>query len=208
MGSLVAVDRAAGRTSEASRDAIRAAAGDPGRLASVLDPVATDAASGSRESLELLVWAVDELNLAVPAIKRILIDETDVDDVAQDVLITVAEKASSFRGQARFTTWLSQVARNKAIAHLRRKREEADLTEVEESDAARISSQLASRATLYDVVAALPDHYRRAVVLRDVEQLSYDQVAERLDLNLNTAKSHVARGRALAAAKLVERRGA
>lgn len=201
------MDEQAERAPKVTREAIKAATGDSDRLAAVLDGVAAEAASGAREPLELLVWAVDDLDLARPAIKRVVINETDVDDVSQDVLITVAEKISSFRGDARFTTWLSQVARNKAIAHLRRKRDEADLTEAEESDAARISSQLASRATLHAAMTDLPDHYRRAVVLRDVEQLSYEQVAERLDLNLNTVKSQVARGRALVAAKLIERRG-
>lgn len=200
------VDQRAGRSPGVTRDAIRVAASDPSALAKAIDPVATQAASGSREALELLLWAVDDLKLAAPAIKRIAVNEADIDDIAQDVLIVVAEKISQFRGEARFTTWLSQVARNKAIAHLRRKRDEADLADVEPSDAARISSQLASRATLHSVIAALPDHYQRAVVLRDVEQLSYDQVAKRLDLNVNTVKSHVARGRALVAAGLVERR--
>lgn len=201
------MDRAEERQREVTRGAIRAVAGDPAALAKILDPMAARAASGALDALDLLLWAVDDLGLALPAIRRIVINEADVDDVAQDVLIAVAEKVSTFRGESRFTTWLSRVARNKAIAHLRCKREETDLAGMELSDTARISSQLASRATLHGVIAGLPDHYQRAVVLRDVEQLSYEQVAQRLELNLNTVKSHVARGRALVAASLVDRRG-
>lgn len=190
----------------ALRSRITGAAGDPARLADQLHPLASAASAGDTRALDLLLWAVDELRLARPAIRRVVINESDVDDVAQDVLIAVAETVSGYRGDARFTTWLSQVARYKAIAHLRRKRDEADLGEVEESDVVRISSQLASRATLLDAMDGLDPAYREPLVLRDVDQLSYEQVAQRLDLNLNTTKSRVARGRAMVAAKLAERR--
>jgi RNA polymerase sigma-70 factor, ECF subfamily len=186
-------------------DAFRGAAGDAGRLARVLDPLAVEAAGGSREALEMLVWVVDELALARPLIRRLVIAESDVDDVAQDVLIAVAETIGSYRGEARFTTWLSQVARFKAIAHLRRKRDEVGLDDVEPSDWLRISSLLADRATLQPLLRSLPELYRRAVALRDVEQLPYEVVARRLEINLNTAKSRVARGRALLAARLAAR---
>jgi DNA-directed RNA polymerase specialized sigma24 family protein len=52
------------------------------------------------------------------------------------------------------------------------------------------------------MVARLPDSYRRAVELRDIERLSYDEAARRLGLNVNTVKSHVARGRAVLARML------
>lgn len=184
-----------------ARQAILAAAGDSARLSAVLDPTAL-AAAESADDLEVLLWAVDRLELALPAIRRILIDEADVDDVRQDVLVAVAETVAGYRGEARFTTWLSQVARFKAIAHLRRKRENATLDDGTVADAVRISSQLADRATLHDVLAGLPDRYREPLVLRDVHQLPYQQVAGRLGLNLNTVKSRVARGRALVAARL------
>ncbi len=73
-------------------------------------------------------------------------------------------------------------------------------------DAVRISSMIASRTVLDDAIGGLPDLYRDAGVLWDVEQLPYAEVAERLELNLNTVKARVARGRALAAAKLREGR--
>jgi len=186
--------------------AVRRAAGDPERLSAVLDPVAAAAAAGSLAHVELLVWAVDELRLADVAVRRLVLDESDAEDVSQDVLIAVAETIGGFRGEARFTTWLSQVARFKAIAHLRRKRDEAPLDDdVEPADAARISSLLADRVVLRQLLEDLPPHYRDAVVLRDVEQLPYEEITRRLDIKENTAKSRVARGRALVAARLVER---
>lgn len=191
-------------------DALRAAAGDRARRGELLDRLAADAAAGDRDALETLVWAVDDLGLCRSVIRRLVIDESDVDDVGQDLLVAVAETVGSYRGDAPFTAWLTQVARFKAIAHLRRKREVDTLDDdvmrrVEPSDAARISSMLASRATLQDAFAVLPPHYRDAVVLRDVRQLPYDEVARRLGVNLNTAKSRIVRGRALAAAALARR---
>ena len=186
----------------ATRSELRAAAGNPDELAPRLDEVARAAAAGSLPAIELLVWTVDDLGLARRAIRRLVLDERDVDDVSQDVLVAVAETIGGFRGEARFTTWLHQVARFKSIAHLRRKRDEARMDDVELTDAERISSLLATRVVLQEQLGALPDHYREAVVLRDVCQLPYDEVARRLGLNLNTTKSRVTRGRALVAAKL------
>jgi RNA polymerase sigma-70 factor (ECF subfamily) len=187
-----------------TRAALVEAAGDSERLAALLDPLASEASGGSREALELVVWAVDELRLAEPAVRGLVINGADVDDVTQDVLIAVAETIGGFRGEARFTTWLSQVARFKAIDHLRRKRDEASLDEVGAGDAARISSLLVNRVTVQRTLDDLPDHYGQAVVLRDLEQLDYDVIARRLGITINTARSRVARGRALAAGRLAE----
>jgi RNA polymerase sigma factor (sigma-70 family) len=187
----------------ALRAALRDAGGDRDQLAAVLDPLARDAAAGSAEAMDLLVWAVDELDLARPAVRQLLVEELDVEEVAQDVLVAVAETIHGYRGEARFTTWLHQVGRFKAIAFLRRRQATTPLDEGDGvGDAQRISSLIATRASIDDVLATLPDLYREAVVLRDVRQLPYDQIAERLDLNLNTAKARVARGRALVAARL------
>jgi RNA polymerase sigma-70 factor (ECF subfamily) len=176
---------------------------DADAVAALIDPVATAAAAGDPAALDLLVWAVDELGLARPAIRRVLIGETDVDDVAQDVLVAVAETIGGFRGDARFTTWLHQVARFKAIAFLRRRRPAEQLPEHERlGDAARISSVIASRASIAEILRTLPEQYREPVILRDLEHLPYDELARRLGMNINTAKTRVARGRALVAARL------
>lgn len=61
---------------------------------------------------------------------------------------------------------------------------------------------IASRTTVRAALATLPDLYREPVTLRDMEGLAYAEVAERLDRNVGTVKSQVARGRALVAAAL------
>lgn len=135
-----------------------------------------------------------------------LVDADAVADVVQEVLIAVAERVHTFRGEARFSTWLHQVARFKTIDHLRRERDESslDASGEELSAAARISSIIASRATIHDALAQLPEHYRQAVAWRDLERLPYAEIAVRADVPLNTAKTHVARGRALLARRLAD----
>ncbi len=152
-------------------------------------------------ALEDLLWALDELKLVRRSIRRLVIDEADAEDVEQDVLVAVAESIHTYRGEARFSTWLHQIARHKAIAHLRRRQHTDPLTE-DLGDSARISSIIATRTVLDDAIGGLPAIYRDAVVLRDVERRPYAEVAERLAVNVNTAKTRVARGRALAAARL------
>lgn len=188
-----------------TREELRAAAGDPDALAAVLDPLAADAAAGSAAALELVLWAVDELGLAQPPIRSLLVNRADIEDVSQDVLIAVAETIGRFRGGSRFRTWLNQVARFKAIAHLRRKRDEAHLDDAEPSDTVRISSVLAEKRTLHDVMEDLPSYYYEAVVLRDVHQLPYDEIGRKLEITPASVRSRVARGRALVAARLAER---
>jgi RNA polymerase sigma factor (sigma-70 family) len=171
----------------------------------LLGQVALAAAGGSATALDLLLSAIDQLPLLRAAIARLVLEPATVDDVAQDVLIAVAEKIAGFRGEAKFTTWLYQVARFKAIDHLRRQRDADSLDEETApgpTETERMSSLIASRTTIRDAIEALPEHYRTAVVLRDVERVPYAEIAELAGIPINTAKTRVARGRALLAGRL------
>ena len=170
----------------------------------VLDVLARHASAGSPLAIELLIETVDRYGVARAAVRRVLIDDAAVDDVVQDTLIAVAQSIGSFRGDAKFTTWLHQLARNRAVDHLRRVRSAEPLDAHDYSAAVRLSSMVASQLAVRQLLDELPDRYRDAVLLRDVERLPYEEVATRLGRNANTVKSHVARGRALLAG-LIER---
>lgn len=174
---------------------------DDGRL---LDAVARAAADGSPIALDLLLAVVDESPRTRAPIRRLLVDTDAVDDVVQDVLIAVAERVGSFRGDARFTTWLHQIARNKTIDHLRRQRDASSLDDDDRelSDGERMSSLIASRTTIRVALDELPDRYRDAVMWRDLDRMTYEEIATRAGIPTNTAKTHVARGRALLAGSL------
>lgn len=176
--------------------------GDRASRDDALDQLAARAAEGSPLAVELLAEVVDEWGLARAGVERVLVDEAAVDDVTQDTLVAMARSVRSFRGDSRFVTWLFNVARYRAVDHLRRQRATEPLDDDDVGEARRISSIIANRKTVQQSIEQLPDRYRRAVQLRDIERLSYADVAERLDLNVNTVKSHVARGRALLARML------
>jgi RNA polymerase sigma-70 factor (ECF subfamily) len=183
------------------RTQVRATTDDEQR-APLLDPVARAAGQGDLAALDDLLWAVDELGLARRTVRRLVLDEQDADEVEQDVLVAVAETVHAFRGESRFTTWMHTVARRKAVDALRRRRTPTTAITDDLGDARRISSVIATRTALDAAIASLPDTYRDAVVLRDVEGHEYAVVADRLGLNLNTTRTRIARGRALVAAHL------
>lgn len=174
------------------------------RRSALLDDAAAAAGAGDHAWLDDLLWAVDELGLARRTVRRLVLDERDADEVEQDVLVAIAESVAGFRGEARFTTWLHTVARRRAVDALRRRRLSASLLPDDMGDARRISSLIATRTALDAAITALPDAYRDAVVLRDVEGHDYAEVARRLGLNLNTTRTRISRGRALVAARLRE----
>lgn len=177
--------------------------GDPTELADAVDELAVAAAGGSSSHLESLLFAIDHHRLADAGVRRVVMDDDAVDDVYQDVLIAVCESISTWRQSGRFTSWLHIVGRNKAIAYVRRRHPVPDQERVDNiSDSERISSLIVSRSDAENLVRSLPELYREAVLLRDIQGLPYDQVADALKIPLNTARSRIHRGRALLAPSL------
>lgn len=168
-----------------------------------LDALAIKAAGGDMASLDRLLSVIDNERLARPAIRSLIVNDTDADDLAQDVLIKVSSGIKTFKGDAKFTTWLHTVARNCALNHLRRQRHDVELRDDDISPTERVSSIISNRRDIESALAALPDHYREVVILRDVEGLSYTDIADRVGIELGTVRSRLARGRALAAQALV-----
>ncbi len=168
-----------------------------------LDALALRAAGGDVRALDHLLTVIDTERLARPAIRSLIVDDTDADDLAQDVLIKVSSGITTFQGNAKFTTWLYTVARNCAINHLRRNRADVELRDDDVSPTQRVSSIISSRHDIEAALSALPEHYRNVVVLRDVDGLSYADIAQRLGIEVGTVRSRLARGRAMAAQTLL-----
>ncbi|MFE5310072.1 RNA polymerase sigma factor [Isoptericola sp. NPDC056605] len=180
--------------------AARAATGDD--AADVLDLVGGRAAAGSAPATELLVELLDASGVVRRFVRGALLDEAAVDDVSQDVLVSVATSVRSFAGGSRVTTWVHGIVRHRVVDHLRRQRATAPLPDDDVGPSERMSSLIATRATVRDALAALPELYREPVTLRDIEGLPYAEVADRLGRSVGTVKSQVSRGRALVAAAL------
>jgi RNA polymerase sigma-70 factor (ECF subfamily) len=128
-------------------------------------------------------------------------------DATQETFVTVFRKADRFAGRSAFSTWLYRVAVNTCYDHARRKRRHAVAPLPESNDPADVSSgdsflSAELRPQIEAALAALPDEFRAAVVLSDVEGLSLQTVAEILEVPVGTVKSRVFRGRRLLAESL------
>ncbi len=165
----------------------------------LLNGLAARAANDSAAALELLLELVDHHRLADPGIRRILADDGVVDEVAADVLIAVARSIGSFQQRSSFRTWLYAIGSNQAKLFLRgRERRPTPTEPVDQASVAmKLSSFVARREDLSNALATLPDVYRQAVILRDVEQLPYEDVAQALGITVNTVRSRIHRGRAM-----------
>ncbi len=181
-------------------------AGDDAVRNEVLGSLANSASAGSPFSLELLLGLVTDHHLAAPAIGRHVQSKTVVEEVEQEVLISVARSIHRYRGESKFTTWLYSLARNTAVSELRRQRRTSSINEDDMDDWSqrRVSSLVAERDMVREAVYSLPPVFRETVLLRDVERLSYSEIAERQGLAINTVRSRLSRGRALLAARLPE----
>ena len=146
------------------------------------------------------------------ALAAILGNPDDALDAMQDALLSAFKHIGGFRGRSKFSTWLMSIARNAAIQRLRGRRDEESLDEsVSEGDREfrprqvrawqdnpeQLYSQSESRRLVESAIMALPAKYRIVVMLRDIEQLSTDEVARQLELTVPAVKVRLLRGRLL-----------
>jgi RNA polymerase sigma-70 factor (ECF subfamily) len=141
---------------------------------------------------------------------RMLGSAAEAEEVAQEVFLRVHRSVAEFRGQARLSTWLyaitSRLCLNRLTSAERRHRrlgqEALERVASEAADAAARVERTELEAALQDAIAALPEDRRIVVVLRDVEGLSYEEIAEALDLEPGTVRSRLHRARTDLKAKL------
>jgi RNA polymerase sigma-70 factor, ECF subfamily len=134
---------------------------------------------------------------------RVLGDADAADDVAQDTFVTVLRKLDTFRGEAAFTTWLHRVAVNSCYDELRRKRRRPTLHVVPDEGpdhepgppVADHADEVAGTRDAATALASIPEEFRVAVVLADVQDMPYERIAQVLDVPVGTVKSRVHRGR-------------
>lgn len=145
-------------------------------------------------------------------VHRLIEDPSEASDVVQDVFLKVFRNIGAFRGQSSLKTWIYRIAVNEA--HNRRRwfgrhrRPEVELESDGEAgkgwldhlhDPARSPYDLVlneeRRVAIERALAGLNPVFRTAVVLRDLEELSYEEIADVLDVSLGTVKSRILRGR-------------
>ena len=141
---------------------------------------------------------------------RMLGTRAEAEEIAQETFLRAHRALGEFRGEARLGTWLyaiaSRLCLNRLASGLRRHERSDDLAlaqaPAEGTDAAGALERGELQAALREAVAALPEERRIVVVLRDLEGLSYEEIAEVLGVPLNTVRTRLHRGRLDLKAKL------
>ena len=172
-------------------------------------------------------WLVGEFHQPVySVVYRILTDPADAADTTQDVFLKIFRGMKHFHGESSLKTWIYRIAIHEASNRrrwwFRHKSKETSVEQTEgvsqHCSVAELNSALVDRhkspfetvadhevqARLEGELRKVPEPYRTAVVLRDIEDLSYEQIAEIMQVSLGTVKSRITRGRDALKKRLTE----
>lgn len=172
------------------------------------------AQAGDRGAFDLLVMKYRRRLMRL--LKRVVRDPFDTEDVVQETFIKAYRALPYFRGDAAFYTWLYRIAVNTArnymagLAHrvnttAARFREQAHTLDEQLSDNTTPESVLASKQialTVSAAVDALPAELRVTIVLRELDGLSYEDIAELMECPVGTVRSRIFRAREVIAERL------
>lgn len=164
------------------------------------------ARNGDQESFEKLVRLYEKRVFSLTS--RICRNSADAEEAAQEAFLAAWQALPAFRGDASFATWLYRLVSNACVDILRREgRHQAmagpSLDDEESSpeppDKSPSPHALAERAELRRQIeaglAALPPEYRQVLILREIHQCTYDEIAQICSIDLGTVKSRINRGR-------------
>ena len=143
---------------------------------------------------------------------RLVTDRTDTADVVQEVFLKVFRSIGGFRGQSSLKTWVYRIAVNESHNHRRwfaRKRGQETGLDDDQGDGVtyeqilpdhhqsplEIAVDHQTRAAIDEALQRVKPAFRDALILREIEGLSYDEIAEVLQVNINTVKTRIVRGR-------------
>ncbi len=182
------------------------------------EELARRVAAGETALFEILMRRYNQRLFRVA--RAILRDEAEAEDVMQQAYVNAYAHLGQFAGRARFSTWLTRIAVNEALARLRRRGrfDEVDaMPDWEERAMHRIAAPPTNpeqqalrgemRAVLEAAFEAIPQIYRTVFVLREIEGLSTAEAAECLSLGEDAVKTRLFRARALLRQELLERAG-
>jgi len=142
--------------------------------------------------------------------RRITGSASEADDACQEALIKIVRSLPRFDGRSTFGTWAYRIATNASLDELRRRKrrpslhavDDAALTDVVDDAASRGIGRIDDQLAIDDALGTLSDDFRVVIVLRDVVDLDYQEIANVLDVPLGTVKSRIARARAQLADEL------
>jgi len=128
-----------------------------------------------------------------------LSDSEFVDDISQDVFISVYHKLKEFRFESKFTTWLYRITVNKCRDYLRKKRVRSIFVPIKDSHenirSTGIHEDIDIPGLVRKAIERLPEKLKTPLVYRDIDGFSYNEIAEKLDCEVGTVKSRIFRAR-------------
>jgi RNA polymerase sigma-70 factor (ECF subfamily) len=163
---------------------------------------------GDKRAFDLLIRKYQ--HKIIGAISRYVSDWSECQDVAQEAFIRAYRAIGNFRGDAQFYTWIYKIAINTAKNHLVAQGRRPPKDDISVDDAMLLDggSWLKDRATpehelmrqeieqtVFDTVEQLPDELKTAITLREVDGLSYEEIAERMNCPIGTVRSRIFRAR-------------
>ena len=168
------------------------------------DRLVEKAMNGSARAFETLMEKHEAKMYAVAL--RMCANREDAQDCLQDAMLRIYKALPSFQGKSSFSTWAYRITMNTCLDELRRKktRQASSLDSLldmgwspadEENTPERHSDQAELRRDISRALQTLPEDMRSAVILRDVQGFSYEEIAEILSVNVGTIKSRISRGR-------------
>ena len=141
----------------------------------------------------------------------------EVEDIVQDAFLKAYSRLDTFQHQSSFYTWLYRIATNTILDFMKRRGrnpvttvEDPDLTvgEAPEPNITRPDARLEAREIseiTHEVLAEMPEIFRTALVLREFEDLSYQEIADQLEISIGTVESRLFRARARFKQKLLHK---
>lgn len=164
--------------------------------------------SGDSAAFDLLVQKYQ--HKVVNLIGRFVSDQAECQDIAQDAFIKAFRAIDSFRGDSQFYTWLYRIAANTAKNHLASRARKSPAYAVDVDDAEHFEGESGLKdyanpenmllteeikATVFSAIEKLPDDLKSAITLREIDGLSYEEIAEVMDCPIGTVRSRIFRAR-------------
>ncbi|MCB1030369.1 MAG: RNA polymerase sigma factor [Acidimicrobiales bacterium] len=167
------------------------------------------AKQGDKRALEQLLREIQPHVYGV--CRRITTNDADALDATQNALISIVRAISDFDGRSKFSSWCYRIATNSALDELRRQKRHRSPVSIDSTEyvgepadhhATDAFGQVEDRYEIDLALGELSGDFRAAVVLRDLCQLDYNEIAEVLEIAPGTVRSRIARARAQLAEKL------
>ena len=133
------------------------------------------------------------------------------EDLVQDIFLKAFKSLKNYKNDYAFSTWLYRIATNHTIDYLRKKKLETLSIHADDSDDTHATIQLADEDSftdepmirrerknkVHEAIDQLPEKYREVILKRHIEEKSYQEIAEEMDIPLGTVKAHIFRAREL-----------